>query len=109
MQRMILRIVGRFPEMTAGELARLLHVHPSTLTAPLHRLVRSGMVVRKADAEDGRRARLSLAPEGQEINVIRSGTIEAAVRKALAEMPEEKLEAAREVLAHLARALEAEE
>jgi hypothetical protein len=32
-QRLVLRIVGRFPGIPAGHLAQLLHVHPSTLRA----------------------------------------------------------------------------
>src|SRR5580704_311880 len=37
-QRMVIRIVGRFPGISAGELASVLHVHPSTLTGVLRRL-----------------------------------------------------------------------
>ena len=37
-QRLVLRVVGLFPGISAGALARLLHVHPSTLTGVLHRL-----------------------------------------------------------------------
>jgi hypothetical protein len=31
-QRLVLRVVGLFPGMSAGDLATVLHVHPSTLT-----------------------------------------------------------------------------
>jgi DNA-binding MarR family transcriptional regulator len=34
-QRLVLRVVGLFPGMSAGELATVLRVHPSTLTGVL--------------------------------------------------------------------------
>src|SRR5688572_10921067 len=37
-QRLVLRVVGRYPGIAAGELANVLHVHPSTLTGVLKRL-----------------------------------------------------------------------
>ena len=39
-QRLAVRIVGRFPNATAGEITKVLHVHPSTLTGILARLER---------------------------------------------------------------------
>src|SRR3954469_22948255 len=38
-QRLVVRMVGRYPDISAGALARLLHVLPSTLTGVLQRLV----------------------------------------------------------------------
>jgi DNA-binding MarR family transcriptional regulator len=38
-QRLVLRVVGLFPGLSAGELATILHLHPSTLTGVLQRLV----------------------------------------------------------------------
>ena len=55
-QRLVVRIVGRFPGLPAGELAELLHVHPSTLTGILARLERGGWIARRADPRDRRRA-----------------------------------------------------
>src|SRR5258708_17032792 len=37
-QRLVVRIVGRFPGIAAGRAAEVLHVHPSTLTGILKRL-----------------------------------------------------------------------
>ena len=37
-QRMVVRLVGRFPDIAAGSLAELLMVHPSTLTGIVQRL-----------------------------------------------------------------------
>ena len=38
-QRLVLRVVGLFPGLSAGDLANILHIHPSTLTGVLQRLV----------------------------------------------------------------------
>src|ERR1700761_877276 len=48
-QRLVIRLVGQRPGISAGELAELLHVHPSTLTGILSRLEQRGAVVRKPD------------------------------------------------------------
>jgi hypothetical protein len=39
-QRLVIRIVGRFPGLTAGQLAEILYVDPSTMTGVLERLER---------------------------------------------------------------------
>ncbi len=94
-QRIVVRIVGRFPGISAGELAEILHLHPSTLTGVLRRLETRGMVVRAADPEDGRRALLTLTARGRKIDELRTGTVEAAVRRVLAELPDGTAESAR--------------
>src|SRR4051794_18226075 len=53
-QRLVIRFVGRRPRISAGELARLLHAHPSTLTGVLRRLQRSKAIMRREDPVDGR-------------------------------------------------------
>jgi len=85
-QRLVLRMIGRFPGIAAGELAELLHVHPSTLTGVLRRMVKRDLIVRKHDPSDARRALFDLAPRGRELDKTRSGTVEAAVRRALARL-----------------------
>src|SRR5262245_8063965 len=60
MQRVVIRLVGRYPEVTAGRVAELVHVHPSTLTGVLKRLVDRGFVQRDKDPTDARKAKLSL-------------------------------------------------
>src|SRR5439155_23255682 len=59
-QRLVVRIVGRFPRIGAGRVAEILHVHPSTLTGILKRLEGRGILQRKADVRDGRRALFEL-------------------------------------------------
>lgn len=104
-QRLVLRIVGRFPGIPAGQLATLLHIDPSTLTGILKRLETRGFLRRRADPRDARRSLLSLTQEGRFFDVEAEGTIEASVAKALARAPAHKVEAAREVLTELAQRL----
>jgi DNA-binding MarR family transcriptional regulator len=106
-QRLVLRIVGRFPSISAGQLAAILHVHPSTLSGVLKRLERQGWLSRRADPRDRRRALLGITPAGRQLAQEPEGTIEAAVREALTALPEHKTRHAREVLAELALRLEA--
>jgi len=40
-QRLVIRIIGRFPSIHARQLGDILHLHPSSLTAPLKRLERA--------------------------------------------------------------------
>ena len=108
-QRLVLRIVGRFPGISAGRLADLMSVHPSTLTGVLRRLVDRKIVERKPDPADARRALLSLTAKGKTIDGLRtSGTVEAAVRKTLGRFDATSLAAAAKILQALADALAAE-
>lgn len=104
-QRLVIRMVGRFPGVSAGGLAELLHVHPSTLTGVLDRLVKRGLLQRHEDPKDGRRALFDLTRRGTNIDQLRLGTVEDAVRGVLSRMPKSKLHAARDTLAELAKAL----
>ena len=60
-QRLVIRLVGQHPAITAGELARVMHTHPSTLTGILGRLQRAGLILRRIDSDDRRQARLALS------------------------------------------------
>jgi DNA-binding MarR family transcriptional regulator len=105
-QRLVLRIVGRFPGIPAGHLARLLHVHPSTLTGVVQRLERQRLLRRRADPRDARRALLSLTEQGRALDVRTPDTVESAVERVLARVPRARVEAAREVLLAIAASLE---
>jgi DNA-binding MarR family transcriptional regulator len=105
-QRLVLRIVGRFPGISAGELARMLHLHPSTLTGILARLERQGSIRRRPDPRDKRRTSLGLTQRGRQFDVAAEGTIESAVSRALAKTSARKIRAARDVLLSIADSLE---
>jgi DNA-binding MarR family transcriptional regulator len=104
-QRVALRVLGRRPGISAGTLADILRLHPSTLTGILHRLERRGLVRRTRDPEDRRRTRLTLTPRGRRVDLPAQGTVEAVVERALARIPASRLRPAREVLATVAAAL----
>lgn len=105
-QRLVLRIVGQSPDISPGELATVLHVHPSSLTGVLQRLTKTKLLLRVRDPDDGRRSTLTLTPLGRQINARRAGTVEAAVQRALAAVPPAKLQAAEAVLKLLAAELD---
>ena len=104
-QRLVVRIVGRFPGIAAGRVAEILHVHPSTLTGILKRLESRGILARKADPRDARRALFSLTPKGRKLDTLRTGAVEQAVRRVLAVDPA-KVAASQEILAALSHELD---
>jgi DNA-binding MarR family transcriptional regulator len=83
-QRLVLRLLGRFPGITAGQLARSLHVDPGTLSASLRRLEARGLIERRRDPLDSRRVTVGLTRQGRELDVPRQNTIEAAADALLA-------------------------
>jgi MarR family transcriptional regulator, organic hydroperoxide resistance regulator len=105
-QRLVVRIVGRFPGIAAGRVAEILHVHPSTLTGILKRLESRGLLQRRTDPRDARRALFILTPKGRKLDTIRTGIVELAVRRVLTKDPG-KVAAAQEVLHSLSLELDA--
>ena len=104
-QRVSLRVLGRRPGITAGALARILRVHPSTLTGILYRLEGRGLVKRTRDPADGRRALLELTPRGRKLDVPSHGTVEAVVARVLSGIPAARIRMAAELLAAVAASL----
>jgi DNA-binding MarR family transcriptional regulator len=104
-QRLVVRMVGRYPHISAGDLARLLHVHPSTLTGVLQRLEARELIERRPDPADQRRALLHLTAAGRRVDSVRGGTVEATVRKVLARLPPSQVKATMTVLSALAQQL----
>ena len=104
-QRLVVRLVGRFPGITAGRLAQIMHVHPSTLTGVLKRLEKRGLLERKSDPLDGRKALFALTETGRTLDVPSPGTVEAAVARAISRMSKSRLVGAQDVLTALAEEL----
>lgn len=104
-QRFVVRVVGRFPGISAGQLAEILHLHPSTLTGILQRLETAGMLKRKDDPVDRRRALFVLSAKGKRVDVPKAGTVEEAVRKTISGLKDAEIAAARRVLVALAAEL----
>jgi DNA-binding MarR family transcriptional regulator len=105
-QRLVVRMLGRFPSLSAGQLAHVLHLHPSTLTGILHRLEQRGWLTRQRHPRDARRAVLALSAAGRRIDVEAAGTIEARMKAVLGALPPARVRAARAVLRALAAGLE---
>lgn len=104
-QRLVLRIVGRFPGIPPGDLARLLHLHPSTLTGILRRLEERRWIARRADPRDRRRALVGLTRRGQQLDRETPDDVEADVERVLAHSSPRDVEALRRVLTRLAEEL----
>lgn len=78
-QRFLLRCIGRFPGITPGDAARVLHVDPGTVSSTIRKLESKGLVRRGKDPGDSRRVTLGLTKRGRALDEPAAGTIEAAV------------------------------
>lgn len=104
-QRVALRVLGRRAGISAGGLAAILRVHPSTLTGVLHRLEEKGLVHRTRDPKDRRRTFLELTSRGRRLDVHSPGTVEAVVARVLSGIPAARIRPAADLLAAVAAAL----
>src|SRR5687768_1035422 len=77
-QRLIIRCVGAYPGMTAGQLARQFHLDQGTVSATLGRLERKGLLERRRAQRDRRRLTLGLTASGREVDRV-AGSVERAV------------------------------
>jgi DNA-binding MarR family transcriptional regulator len=105
-QRLVLRIVGHHGRLSAGALAEVLHIHPSSLTGMLQRLEQAELIRRESDPFDRRRALIELTRRGIRLNDQQEGTIEASIATALAKLSKDKLAGAKAVLKAIAASLE---
>jgi DNA-binding MarR family transcriptional regulator len=101
-QRLVIRLIGRFPGLSAGELATTMRTDPSTLTGVLQRLEAGRLIRRARDARDARRVLLSLTARGRSVDRLNSGTIENAVKVALRGVPERDIACTARVLRQIA-------
>jgi len=106
-QRLVIRMIGRFPGLSAGDLAEVLHSHPSTLTGVLRRLERRRLILRGIDPRDARRTRFRLTAGGRRVDRGKVATIEAAMRRALRGFPPRELAAAEALFERVSAELEA--
>jgi DNA-binding MarR family transcriptional regulator len=105
-QRMVLRFVGKFPGMTAVELASILHVEKSTLSFALKGLEKKGLVSRSRDTTDARKSHVTLTKEGRKLDRPTVGTVERAVDRALQATKPRDIDAVRLFLQRLVHLLE---
>lgn len=105
-QRMVVRMVGRFPGIYAGELADLLHVDRGTLSSALRRLEALGLLKRATDEVDRRRVAVSLTSRGKRVDAASNGSVESVVKTIVTSEREDALRATQRVLSSLANQLE---
>ena len=103
-QRLVIRLLGRFPGTSPGALARMMRLHAGTVSVVLRTLASRRLVARETDPLDARRTLLRLTARGSELDAPHRDTVEAAVSRVLVRIPRRHVAIARHVL----RELEAE-
>lgn len=98
---MVLRFVGKRPNISAGDLATLLHVEKSTLSTALKRLETRRLITRNVDTDDNRRISISLTSAGRKFDHPAVGTVERAVRQTLDATKLDEIEVVRVFLQRL--------
>lgn len=104
-QRMVLRVIGRYPGMGPGTLARVLHLDAGTISATVRRLEEAGVVRRRQTSRDRRRVALGLTAKGRALDGDDEQTIEGALARVLARVPPGDVAAVRGFLAAFAEEL----
>lgn len=105
-QRLMIRCIGRYPGMTAGQLATELYLDRGTVSAALRRLEKRSIVQRHSDHRDKRRVTLGLTARGRALDVPRAWTVESAVAELLNTVDAPSLAKTDEVIGKLTRSLE---
>jgi DNA-binding MarR family transcriptional regulator len=105
-QRLVIRLVGLDPRISASELAARLHVHRSTVTGVLRRLERQGLLSRRPSARDRRRTEVTLSARGRRANRLRANTAEVTIGLALRRLSTRDRTSTRRALATIAERLE---
>jgi trehalose 6-phosphate phosphatase len=97
-QRLVVRVVDRLGPISPARLARVLHLHPSSVTRLVRRLVARGLIRRTPNPEHRGRFLLSLGPRGGRVERLDAGTVESAVSAALKAAGPRDIAATRRVL-----------
>ena len=104
-QRLLLRVIGESPGCAPGAAARRLSLDPGTVSRLAARLERRKLLRREMDSVDGRRQRLTLTRRGEGLAGDHRGTVEGAVREALARATPGEVRLARRFVHRLTEAL----
>ena len=104
-QRLLLRVVGQSPGCGPGEAARRLSLNPGTVSRLAAGLERRKLVRRELDQMDGRKQRLVLTARGKHLSGQHRGTVEGAVREALAGATASEVRLARKFIRRLTETL----
>ena len=87
-QQFALRVIGRHPGLTMGELSVATLTTPSTVSEVVVRLVERDLVSRTSDPQDHRRVRLRLTPSGAQAFELLEQTIPERLVSALDSLDE---------------------
>jgi DNA-binding MarR family transcriptional regulator len=104
-QRLLVRVVGRLGPITPASLARVLHLHPSSVTRLVQKLEARSFVRRTEDPAHRGRHLLVLGSRGGRVERLGGGTVESAVRSALSKAGASDVEATRRVIALITKRL----
>ncbi len=100
-QRLVVRVVACLGDIGPATLARVLHLHPSSVTRLARRLEAGGYLHRRPDPSHAGRLLLGLGPRGTRLGNLRGGTVERSVESALAAATPGDVAATRRVMALL--------
>lgn len=107
-QRLTIRCVGKYPGIAAGQLATLLRVDPGTVSVSLKRLEEKGLLERRTDPRDARRALLGLTAKGRRLDGPAEHSVERAVERLFGAASERDIATVVRVLGELATMLQDE-
>jgi trehalose 6-phosphate phosphatase len=98
-QRLLVRVVARLGPISPARLARVLHLHPSSVSRLIRKL-EARQVIRRTPFP-GHRGRflLELGPRGGRVERLEAGTVERAVKAALSSANAQEIAATRRVIA----------
>jgi len=105
----LLSVVAEHPGVRPGQLARLLHMRPNTVTTIVNALTARGMITRATADQDGRAIELTATDAGQQAVHAWQATNAAVLHLALSALPEPQqraLTAAAPAIDALARAID---
>ena len=87
-QLWILQEVGRSPDVGVSEVAERLHIHQSTCSQLVEKLVHRGLLQKQRSTLDQRRVGLTLCGEAARLLAGAPGPAEGVLPEALAELPD---------------------
>ncbi len=105
-QRLFIRCLGKYPGMTPGQLAKVLHLDRGTVSAALRRLEAKRLVTMRRDPGDKRRLALGLTAKGRGLDHPTPATVEAAVERLLGALGPARVTTVKRALRQLSADLE---
>lgn len=105
-QNFLLEALRQTEPLTMGQLAQRLHVEVPTVVRMTQRMESAGLLQRETDAQDRRRALISLTPEGHSAAHAIPGILDTVSEQALQDLGSEEREALTRLLSRVAENLD---